>query len=249
MTRETYLGMLENALEQFDRYRAMYPRNAHIVFVVSRSVMAAIRAYEANNIESFYDTFQEPHEMRTYLKLRGIDVCMAIGCDDDIFSPAFVWNEDVGEIRLSNDRLLNGDLLIDGRQLYIYDSEQITYRDTGYSVESGIGMEYSYAGNISADAISTGSFVDPAIGFREPWDSFDSPRSWVASSLSATMGSLHGTGVGTGVDYSELFDRIFNGKRKKNKVESELDPGDTKAIDDYLNSFARHESQSMLREA
>lgn len=249
MTRETYLGMLENAPEQFDRYRAMYPRNAHIVFVVSQSVMAAIRAYEANNIESFYDTFPEPREMRTIIKLRGVDVYIALGCDDDIFSPALVWNEDVGEIRLSNDRLLNGDLLVDGRQLYVYDSEQTTYRETGYTVESGIGMEELYNGNISADAISTGIFNDPTITFGEPWDLFNSQRRWIAGSASATAGSQRTTGFDTGMDYSELFDRIFNGKRKKNKVESELNSGDTKAIDDYLNSFARNKSQSMLREA
>lgn len=242
MTRETYLGMLENALDQFNRYRAMYPRNAHIVFVVSRSVMAAIRAYEANNIESFYDTFPEPREMRTYLKLRGVDVYMALGCHDDIFSPAFVWKQDTGEIRLSNDRLQNGDLLIDDGHLYAYDSEQVTYRDTGYAVESGIGMENLYAGNISADTISAGIFSDPAINFREPWE-------WTAGSLTGTVGSPQIAGIEMGIDYSELFDRIFNGKRKKRKIESELDPGDTKAIDDYLNSFARHKGQSMLREA
>lgn len=239
MTRETYLGMLENALEQFGRYRAMYPRNAHIVFVVSRSVMAAIRAYEANNIESFY--VPEPREMRMHLKLRGVDVYMALGCDDDIFSPAFVWKEDSGEIRLSNDRLQNGDLLIDGQQLYVYDSGQTTYRDTGYNVESGIGMEELYAGNISADTINAGIFSDPAIISGEPWGPTNPQYRQVASSLAAEFEA--------NIGYSEVFDRIFNGKRKKRKVESELDPGDTKAIDDYLNSFARHKGQSMLREA
>lgn len=241
MTRETYLGMLENALDQFNRYRAMYPRNAHIVFVVSRSVMAAIRAYEVNNIESFYDTFPEPREMRTYLKLRGVDVYMALGCHDDIFSPAFVWKQDTGEIRLSNDRLQSGDLLIDDGHLYAYDSEQVTYRDTGYAVESGIGMEDLYAGNISADTISAGIFSDPEIISVEPWGPTNPQRRWNASSLTAKFEA--------NIDYSELFDRIFNGKRKKRKIESELDPGDTKAIDDYLNSFARNKGQSMLREA
>lgn len=232
MTRESYLEMLENALEKYDRYKAMYPRGACIVFVASKNVLLAIQEYEPGNIESCYDTFYEPRIMRMFLKLRGVDICMILDCEEDIFSPAFVWNEETREIRLSNDRLANADMLIDEGRLYIYDAEQQNYRSTNYMVEAGIDMNHLYAsgfsiGSINADVINAGTTnIGDILEYIRPWHPYSSSIEFES-----------------GIDYSALFNRIFGNKNKKAKAESELDPGNTKAIDDYLNSFARHANQ------
>ena len=69
ITRERYAELLENVLEKYDRYRAMYPRGATIVFVVSPKILTAIKAYEAGNRDSLYDTYMEPYNMEQFLKL------------------------------------------------------------------------------------------------------------------------------------------------------------------------------------
>lgn len=53
--------------------------------------------------------------------------------------------------------------------------------------------------------------------------------------------------VDGGANYRAIYERLTRPKRKaKRKPEQELDPGDTKALDDFLSGFAR---QGMLSEA
>lgn len=115
ITREQYEALMRNALVQYDRYRAMYPMEAHIVFVVSPSVMAAMQVYEARNTESLFTAYHEPRDMTLLVKLRGVDVLLVQGCGDDtLFLPAFAWGDDAREICLnSGSTLSDGDLLID----------------------------------------------------------------------------------------------------------------------------------------
>lgn len=186
ITREQYEVLVRNALVQYDRYRAIYPREAHIVFVVSPGVMAAIQAYEARNTESLFSAYTNPRDMTLLVQLRGSDVLLVHGCGDEtLFLPAFTWSDDTREICLnSGSKLSDGDLLIDDGSLYVYRMEQNCYSETGYTVQTSIGLETMRRGN-------------------------DAPAA-----------------------------RNMSTKRRKAKVEQELNPGDTKAIDDYLNSFA-----------
>lgn len=186
ITREQYEALVRNALVQYDRYRAMYPREAHIVFVVSPRVMAAIQAYETRNTKSLFSAYTNPRDMTLLVQLRGSDVLLVHGCGDEtLFLPAFTWSDDTREICLnSGSTLSDGDLLIDDGSLYVYRMEQNCYSETGYTVQTGIGLETMCREN-------------------------DAPAA-----------------------------RNMGAKRRRAKVEQELNPGDTKAIDDYLNSFA-----------
>lgn len=186
ITREQYEVLVRNALIQYDRYRAMYPRGADIVFVASPSVMAAIQAYEARNTESLFSAYTNPRDMTLLVQLRGSDVLLVHGCEDEtLFLPAFAWSRGTREICINGDHTLSdGDLLIDDGNLYVYRKEQNCYSETGYTVQTGIGFETMYREN-------------------------DAPAA-----------------------------RSMPAKRRKANVEQELNPGDTKAIDDYLNSFA-----------
>lgn len=194
ITREQYEALMRNALVQYNRYRAMYPMEAHIVFVVSPSVMAAMQVYEARNTESLFTAYHEPRDMTLLVKLRGVDVLLAQGCGDEtIFLPAFAWGNDAREICLnSGSTLSDGDLLIDDGSLYVYRKEQNCYSETRYTVQTSIGVETMCREN-------------------------DAPAA-----------------------------RSMPVKRRRVKAEQELNPGDTKAIDDYLNSFA---PKQMLCEA
>ena len=261
ITRERYAELLENVLEKYERYRAMYPRGATIVFVVSPKILTAIKAYEAGNRDSIYDTYMEPYNMEQFLKLRGVDVHLVHTNDEEIFSPAFVWDDGAGEINLNHAGLIDGDYLIDEGRLYAYSDEQNSYRDTGMTVGGrGIAREvwdapnhqwrwanglYAeniladgvYSGNILADSISGGNLSDVAFHQIAPaiWDT---PSAAAAAINTEDLRSP---------DYSELFDRIFGGRRKKAaSAEQELNPGNTKAIDEYLSSFA---PKQMMREA
>lgn len=186
ITREQYEALVSNAFVQYDRYKVMYPMEAHIVFVVSPSVMSAMQVYGERNTESLFTVYHEPRNMTLLVKLRGADVLLVQGCGDEtLFLPAFAWSNNTREICLnSGSAPLDGDLLIDDGSLYVYGKEQNCYSETGYTVQTSIGFETMCREN-------------------------DAPAA-----------------------------RSMPVKRRKAKVEQELNPGDTKAIDDYLNSFA-----------
>ncbi len=225
LARGEYLELLENALEQYKRYRAMYTREADVAFVVSPGVVAAIRAYEAGNPESLYDSTPDPIRMRRMLRLRGVDVYQVIQRDgEDIFSPAFVLNNDVIEAHF-NGTFLDGDRLISSDFLYVYSAERHGFINTGYTVENGVAMECWPQDGINAEGIGTGIFFDAA-----------SPGALLTpASVQEAL-----------FDLMRSREDSYHHQRRKVKAEQELNPGDTKAIDDYLNSFAR---QGMLREA
>lgn len=252
ITRERYAELLENVLEKYDRYRAMYPRGATIVFVVSPKILTAIKAYEAGNRDSIYDTYMEPYNMEQFLKLRGVDVHLVHTNDEEIFSPAFVWDDGAGEINLNHAGLIDGDYLIDEGRLYTYSDEQNSYRDTGMTVGGrGIAREVwdapnhqwhwanaggVYGGNIFADSISGGNLSGIDFSQIAP----------AILNMPITVDAMSATDL-RGSDYSELYNRIFGGRRKKAaSAEQELNPGNTKAIDEYLSSFA---PKQMMREA
>lgn len=228
ITRERYKELEERAFERYNRYRGMYPQGASIVYIVSPSVMAAIHAYNGIGTELLYETYMEPRSMEMHIRICGVDTYF-VRCDDDILSPALVWNS-AEEIHLAVDTLESGDYLVDGNVLYTYDSDQNAYIGTGLMIDK------FYVENIYADRISAGNLYG-GTSMSQVSESITSFAN-AASSFSAAIDAI---------DYSAIFDSLIGGRKRKNaKVEQELNPGDTKAIDDYLNSFARNQT---LREA
>lgn len=220
MSEAEYRGLLENALVQYDRYRSMYPRDASIVFVVTPNILDILCLKEAESIRKLY----EPRSMRTLLKFHGVDVYQIHGSgDEEIFSPAFLWNEGAGEISLTG-TLQNGDLLVDGEQVYMYSIEQNGYKEIGYTADAGRATTVASSWNWASDMWSSGMLNPTVMGVDLSYGSSSNVES----------------------DYSATFNRFFGGRRKKARAEQELNPGDTKAIDDYLNSFA---PKQMLHEA
>lgn len=234
ITRERYKELVEKAIEKYNRYIGMYPQGASIVYIASPSVIDAIHAYNDICEGLLYETYMEPRSMGLYGRIRGVDIYF-VRCNDDIFSPALVWNS-TEEIHLAGNALENGDYLIDENALYTYDAGQNAYIETGLTIDSRIYAEQLSVGNIYADRISAGNLYSET-SMSTISDAITSFTN-AASTFSATIDT---------VDYSAIFDNLVGGRKsKKAKAERELNPGDTKAIDDYLNSFAR---QQTLREA
>lgn len=219
LTLTTYAGLAENALEQYERFLRTYPQGTKIAFVVSVDVLDAAMQYE----DSWRVTY-DPIEMKTRMCFCGLDVYVAIGGDESsLFAPAVLLDESANQTTSLFNCAQHGDLLCDDG-LFIYDAARNGYKETELLMQDGVTDELAF--KIRSGALN--------IAFNRLPQEVSFATACVAD-------------VDSGANYRAIYERLTKPKRKaKRKAEQELNPGDTKALDDFLNSFAR---QGMLSEA
>ena len=220
LTLATYAGLAENALEQYNRFLRTYPQGSKFVFVVSVDVLDAAMQYD-DSWRAVYD----PIEMKTRMCFCGLDVYVAIGGDESsLFAPAVLLDESANQTTSLFNCAQHGDLLCDDG-LFIYDAARNGYKGTGLLIQDGI--------------------TDEQLAFKIRSGVFNLALDRLPREVS--FATACAADVDSGADYGAIYERLTRPKGKaKRKSEQELDPGDTKALDDFPSGFVR---QGLLSEA
>lgn len=240
MTRTEYMAMADNALRHYERLIDSLPRDAHIVFVLSREVYLAMLREEYQ-----FDAWLTG----TQALYHGVPIC-CINEDDagEFFMPVvhsrnFHHYEgvQVNDFVLFNDE--NND--------YLYKLVRLTpdamYADTGLTVTF---LETPPRATVWAEAVE-GALAEAAMPninmaatlTREELDRIADAWNnapFVARVNEEVLEQL----AGWRPQYTAQWmtepaqtERPVRAKRKTVVKEKELNPGDTKLIDEYLNSF------------
>lgn len=251
--RAEYTAMAEQAIEKFRTLSAIMPYNTEIVYVISREVYEAMQAYEYN----FWN-----ENTRVNVRPDGI-VGVYYG------ARLAIINEDIADsffmpvVYSRNFQHYNG-LQVDDFVIFNDDDNDLLFRlarltpdamytDTGLTV-SFILTRIHYAAatdNAAANLVDNAVTIGDAIA--EPGQAFgdmnETAANWIAAEQVVSPNQL---AVGTitltldnaqiNVDLlQELAGEVSTPRRAKKRAdkEKELNPGDTKLLDEYLHSFMK----------
>ena len=227
--RAEYTAMAEQAIEKFRTLSAIMPYNTEIVYVISREVYEAMQAYEYN----FWN-----ENTRVNVRPDGI-VGVYYG------ARLAIINEDIADsffmpvVYSRNFQHYNG-LQVDDFVIFNDDDNDLLFRlarltpdamytDTGLTVSFILTRIHDAAvtDNAAANLADNAVTIDDAIAeFKQ---AFEDMKETVANAQ-------------INIDlFQELAGEVGTPRRAKKRAskEKELNPGDTKLLDEYLHSFMK----------
>lgn len=247
MTQTEYEALREDAIARYENMAEVCPAGTEFVFAVTRDVYRMLRfdrdnyGLEVVNRTGMYDMFYGQH------------VCIINeNTPDSIFAPAVCSRAYYPGMRLDDV------ILIENNHLYSLRSiePEVMYVDTGLTVSfddrwvatavhrtdnqtdmtTTIGIDLARA----ATAVDNAAMAinDTEMRFATAtinWEEFMNATTGLgASEITFTIGD----------EYRDTLSRVIMQEPRKHCVskskEEELNPGDTKALDDFLESFMRN---------
>lgn len=248
LTREEYEVLRERAVEQYERLYAIVPNGTEIVYVLTRDVYRTVMAIDT-----------EPHNLMTigfgdngfYGLFHGARVCVVNeDTDNSMFAPAVC-----GRIYYQGMRLEDV-ILIEDNHLYSLRSIEpdVMFVDTGLTVSFDGAIQATAVRRMDNAADMTTTIEADVAYARDaaPVETVRATIDWdtVLDNDPATVYATQAPQQ-LDIDWDEIT-RIIAGavtlntsaaqsvhRRQEKPKEEELSPGDTKELDDFLDSFMR----------
>lgn len=251
ITRDRYIAMAANAVEQFHRLSTVIPYGTEIVYVVSREV------YQAMQMESHYDTWNinltAEDVIETYCGARL--ACINENVAENFFMPV-VYS---GNFQHYNGLQVNDFVIFnDEDNDFLFRLARLTpdamYTDTGLTVSfmqihvpANAAIDNAVA-NLADNATTIGDAtteIEHTVGTEMERAIADltadlERAAEVVRAMPITTINLYGAEIN--MDMLQELAGCINAApraRKRANKENELNPGDTKLIDEYLNSFLK----------
>ena len=266
--RAEYTAMAEQAIERFRTLSAIMPYNAEIVYVISREVYEAMQAYEYNFWNEHTRVNVRPDGIvGVYYGTRLAIINEEIA--DNFFMPVVYSRNfqhynglQVDDFVIFNDD--DNDLLFRLARL----TPDAMYTDTGLTVSfiltriHDIAATDNAVANLADNAVTIGDAIDATINPNNP---YEVGAQTIEELIEAVQGmsaadyltaehvirpnqladgtiTLNLDGAQINVDFlQELAGEVGTPRRAKKRAskEKELNPGDTKLLDEYLHSFMK----------
>lgn len=240
LTREEYEVLRERAVAQYERLRTIVPDTNEIVFVLTRDVYHAAMTLDTTPYNRMTAGFGRNG---IYGLFQGVRVCVVNEqIDTSMFAPAVCGRVYYHGMQLEDVILIEGNHLYSLRNI----EPDVMFVDTGLTVS--FGDEQQAGADAAADAATTG--LDQVINAQLNFDWDEITR--IMAENTPTIGFDTARAVTFDTDNAyinhELFGRMFATtsqeaqyapKRQAKPKEEELNPGDTKALDDFLSGFMK----------
>lgn len=249
LTREEYEALRERALGQYERLRAIVPNENEIVFAVTRDVYL-----EAMAVDTDPRTYLTAGFGRNgiYGLFNGIRICVVNEeTDYSMFTPAVC-----GRVYYLGMQLEDV-ILIEDNHLYSLRCTEpdVMFVDTGLTVSFG---EEQAAADVAVDAAATVladiAVANDGITYTITPDFGQAVTAYAtatvgtgAAGVTTTAGNMYidnrfleQMDIGQIIAQATRTTQEYHREKAKPKKEEELNPGDTKALDDFLSGFMRN---------